>query len=306
MEPVGPCSDGPRRWHPPVRRWVGDPKAQSCGHKKLLPADPGQPVSGPFADRSRPRSRHTCRLRAAEVIPKLFLCGTWAFSLTRHPSHVRLHLSAQWSASRTQESASQTDISITNPDQFFASKGAIHEDSKPRPGSRISSGSCHLRPAGAGRPGRRRKPALRIAGTNGVQPINPDPNTGRHRHPGYALLQRPDRRVQAPSGPFAPGTNVVLVECEAPNGVLPTKTSECDPGNTQSADSIIANPSGGFTYSDYQLYALPDTGGELGPSTITCGDSVATECVVGMFADYNGFTDPHALLPALLIVPIAR
>ncbi len=96
---------------------------------------------------------------------------------------------------------------------------------------------------------------------------------------------------------------MVLVECEAPNGVLPTKTSECDTGNTQSADSILANSSGGFTYGNYQIWALPDTGGQLGPSTITCGDTAATECVVGMFYDYNNFTEPTLFSQAFGVAP---
>ena len=113
--------------------------------------------------------------------------------------------------------------------------------------------------------------------------LNPDPNTGDVPTGGRPTPPARPSRCRPHPGPFAPGTNVVLVECEAPNGVLPTKTSECDPGNTQSADSILATSSGGFTYGNYQIWALPDTGGQLGPSTITCGDTAATECVVGMF-----------------------
>jgi hypothetical protein len=138
---------------------------------------------------------------------------------------------------------------------------------------------------------------------NGVQAINPDPTSGQTITPGTPFSSGQTVTVQAPSGPFTPGTNIVLVECEAPNGVLPTKTSECDPGNTQSADSILAGSNGGFTYSNYQLYALPDTGGQLGPSTITCGDTAATECVVGMFYDYDSFTDPTLFSQPFLIAP---
>ena len=139
--------------------------------------------------------------------------------------------------------------------------------------------------------------------SNGIVVLNPDPNTGDSVTTGIPFSSGQTVEVQAPSGPFAPGTNVVLVECEAPNGVLPTKTSECDPGNTQSADTILANSSGGFSFDDYPIWALPDTGGQLGPSTITCGDTAATECVVGMFTDYNSFTDPTLFSQTFGVAP---
>ncbi len=111
-------------------------------------------------------------------------------------------------------------------------------------------------------------------------------------------------KVTAPSGSGLPtGANVTLVECAAPNGVLPTLPSQCDPGNTQSGDSINPAADGSFTYSQYQLYALPDPG--LSPSAITCGNTVATECVVGMFDSYDDFTAPHIFSAPFLISPSA-
>ena len=66
-------------------------------------------------------------------------------------------------------------------------------------------------------------------------------------------------QVSAPTGSGLPtGTNVTLVECAAPNGVLPTLPSQCDPSNTQSGDSINPAADGSFTYSNYQIYILPD------------------------------------------------
>ena len=109
-------------------------------------------------------------------------------------------------------------------------------------------------------------------------------------------------QVSAPTGSGLPtGANVTLVECEAPNGVLPTLPSECDPSNTQSGDSINPAADGSFTYSNYQVYALPDP--NLSPSTITCGDTLATECVVGMFDNYTDFTQPHIFSQPIGIAP---
>jgi len=107
-------------------------------------------------------------------------------------------------------------------------------------------------------------------------------------------------KVTAPAGSGLPtGSNVTLVECAAPNGVLPTLPSQCDPGDTQSGDSINPAANGSFTYSQYQLYILPDPA--FGPSAIVCGNTAATECVVGMFDSYDDFTQPHIFSQPFLI-----
>jgi hypothetical protein len=139
--------------------------------------------------------------------------------------------------------------------------------------------------------------------SNGVIPINPDPTSGQSLTPGTPFSSGQTVTVQAPSGPFTSSTNVNLVECEAPNGVLPTQPTQCDPANTKSADTILANANGGFTYSLYQIFALPDP--NLSPSTIVCGNTTATECVVGMFADFTNFTAPHLFSQPFLVVPSA-
>ena len=109
-------------------------------------------------------------------------------------------------------------------------------------------------------------------------------------------------KVTAPSGSGLPtGTNVTIVECAAPNGVLPTLPSQCDPSNTASADSINPAADGSFTYSQYQLYALPDP--NLSSSAIACGNTLTTECVVGIFDDINSFTAPHIFSAPFLISP---
>ena len=74
--------------------------------------------------------------------------------------------------------------------------------------------------------------------------------------------------------PFPPGTNVALVECEAPDGVLPTQPVGVRPGqHPVAAHSII--PARRLVHLP-QLPALcPPRPRPVGPSTITCGDTAA-------------------------------
>ncbi len=74
------------------------------------------------------------------------------------------------------------------------------------------------------------------------------------------------------------GINVV--ECAAPNGVIPTQVAACD-GNTIQGSTILPATDGSFTFSNYQVYALPDsiTLGE-GTSGVSCGQTAATECIL--------------------------
>jgi hypothetical protein len=118
-----------------------------------------------------------------------------------------------------------------------------------------------------------------------------------------------------PVGPFTPGpfssgqtiqvqvpantaltahADVVILECAAPNGVDPTATSACD-ANTLSADTIIPAADGSFTYSNYQIYSLPNVGslGESPTGSPVCGSTPATECVLYIGNNYNDFTQPH-------------
>ena len=96
---------------------------------------------------------------------------------------------------------------------------------------------------------------------------------------------------------FGPGNNtghINIVECSAPNGVLPTNTSSCD-GLTIQGDTILPATDGSFTYSAYTIYALPDSVslGEPSSSGVHCGDTDATECVLYIGNDQTDFTKPH-------------
>jgi hypothetical protein len=86
-------------------------------------------------------------------------------------------------------------------------------------------------------------------------------------------------------------SNINIVECAAPDGVPPTDTSACD-GNTIQGNTILPNSDGSFTYTGYELFALPDLNFEAagGPA---CGLTAATECILYIGNNQDDFTQPH-------------
>jgi hypothetical protein len=88
-------------------------------------------------------------------------------------------------------------------------------------------------------------------------------------------------------------TAINIVECAAPNGVIPSNPASCD-GNTIQGPTVTANANGSFTLTGYTVYALPDSIslGE-GSTGVTCGDTLATECILFMGNNQNDFTKPH-------------
>jgi len=98
---------------------------------------------------------------------------------------------------------------------------------------------------------------------------------------------------------FVSTSNVNILECAAPNGVLPTLPNECD-GNTIQGPTILPNSDGSINlqtqgYGLYQVFALPDSLslGESPSSAVKCGDTAATECVLYIGEDQGNFTAPH-------------
>jgi hypothetical protein len=98
---------------------------------------------------------------------------------------------------------------------------------------------------------------------------------------------------------FVQTSNVNILECAAPNGVLPSLPNECD-GNTIQGPTILPNADGSInlqTEGDglYQVFALPDAPslGESPSSAVTCGDTAATECVLYIGENQGDFTAPH-------------
>ena len=96
-----------------------------------------------------------------------------------------------------------------------------------------------------------------------------------------------------------------IVECAAPNGVVPTLTTACD-GLTVQGPTVVALVDGSFTLTSYNVYALPDSvslgEGAGGP---VCGPTAATECILYIGDDYNDFTKPHLWSAPFFIAPNA-
>jgi len=82
------------------------------------------------------------------------------------------------------------------------------------------------------------------------------------------------------------GQNIVIVECAAPGGVIPTQITACDP-NSVSGDSIT-----------------PNADGSLSPSgTPVC--NLGNQCVLYIGTNYGDFTQPHVWSQAFVINPTA-
>ncbi len=95
---------------------------------------------------------------------------------------------------------------------------------------------------------------------------------------------------------------MVVVECAAPNGVLPTQDSQCDP-NTNYPGSVYPSATGAVSITNYQVYSLPNAGlGEPSTNTPVCGNTAATECVLLVGTSYTNFAAaPHVFTQPFLI-----
>lgn len=101
---------------------------------------------------------------------------------------------------------------------------------------------------------------------------------------------------------------ITIVECTAPEGDIPTSSSQCD-GNTQDTATPMANADGSFNYFEstgqyYTVYALPDSI-SLGETTSgggpTCNASV--ECILYVGYNQNDLTQPHLWSQPFTVVP---
>ena len=97
---------------------------------------------------------------------------------------------------------------------------------------------------------------------------------------------------------FSANTNLAIIECSAPNGVIPVLPAACD-GDTIQGPTLKPNADGSVNFqtevgSLYQIFALPDyfTLGET-PGGPACGDTAATECILYIGENQNDFTQPH-------------
>jgi hypothetical protein len=92
---------------------------------------------------------------------------------------------------------------------------------------------------------------------------------------------------------FTPHLRLNILQCADPGGKrsnLPKKFFDCD-GNTIQGDSIIVQPNGSFSESNYVVYRLPNL--ELGESKTgqpVC--DVTHQCVLYVGENQNDFTQP--------------
>ena len=108
--------------------------------------------------------------------------------------------------------------------------------------------------------------------------------------------------VDVGASPLTPGIDIKVLQCSAPNGVLPSNTNQCDL-TTASQDTIIPNADGSFNYDSlYQIYALPSNAlGETASQSVKCGNTAATECVLWITDDTTTLTAPHVFSQAFKI-----
>jgi Bacterial Ig-like domain (group 1) len=108
---------------------------------------------------------------------------------------------------------------------------------------------------------------------------------------------------------FIPTTSVNIVECAAPNGVLPSLPDECD-GNTIQGGTVFPDADGSINLSAdgeglFPVYALPDSAfGEGASSGVTCGDTAATECVLYVGENQGDFAQPHLWSQPFYVLPV--
>lgn len=98
-----------------------------------------------------------------------------------------------------------------------------------------------------------------------------------------------------------PGINIL--ECSDPGGLAsndPTNASDCD-GNTIQGDTIVAATNGSVSYTNYTVYALPDSIslGESPSSTPVCNTS--NWCVLYVGENQTDFTQPHVFSQPFLV-----
>jgi hypothetical protein len=96
-----------------------------------------------------------------------------------------------------------------------------------------------------------------------------------------------------PNSLFNPYSKVVIIECADPLGTaanLPTSFSSCD-GDTRQSDTVLVQPDGSFSESNYELFAVPNAVLEEQANwTPVCNKT--HECVLYVGEDFNDFSKP--------------
>ena len=111
--------------------------------------------------------------------------------------------------------------------------------------------------------------------------------------------------VTVPGGYLPANSDVTIFECAAPNGILPTSTTQCDGLTGYQGGTITTEADGSFDLAGsdtplgelYTVYALPDYVklGETGANSANCGLGVTKECV--LYIGTGGGSDVGMALP---------
>jgi hypothetical protein len=102
---------------------------------------------------------------------------------------------------------------------------------------------------------------------------------------------------------FTHNESVLVVECNAPNGVLPTLPSACDT-NTNYGNTILPNADGSFDIKDYPIFSLPSASfGETASNPTQC--NLSNQCVLYIGLNTQDFTANHIFTQAFVVAPNA-
>jgi hypothetical protein len=120
--------------------------------------------------------------------------------------------------------------------------------------------------------------------------------------PGTPFSSGQSITVKVPANStFTQGEGIFIVECNAPNGVLPTNPSACDT-NTNDGNSVSPAADGSITATDYQVYSLPSASFGEGPGNPTICD-LSDQCVLYIGTSTEDFTQPHIFSQAFVVNP---
>jgi hypothetical protein len=99
-------------------------------------------------------------------------------------------------------------------------------------------------------------------------------------------------------------TKVNILECAAPGGVIPTNTAACD-ANTIQADTVLPAADGSVSYSNYQLFSLPNVSSLFESPSGQPVCNLANQCVLYIGDNQLDFTQPHYWSQAFVVSPTA-
>jgi hypothetical protein len=106
---------------------------------------------------------------------------------------------------------------------------------------------------------------------------------------------------------FVATTNVLVLECSAPSGVIPTSPAACN-GDTIQGPSVAPNTDGSINYQNttgslYPVFFTPDAAIGDTSSSPACGNTAATECILYIGDNQGDFTQPHVWSQPFFINP---